>query len=46
MSMAEDLISALADLQETEALNIVREKLSAGEDPLIILDAASRSLGI
>jgi len=33
-----DLITALADLKEEEALKIVEEKLNAGEDPLKILE--------
>jgi methylmalonyl-CoA mutase cobalamin-binding domain/chain len=33
-----DLITALADLKEEEALKIVEEKLNAGEDPFKILE--------
>ena len=33
-----DLITALADLKEDEALKIVEEKLNAGEDPFKILE--------
>lgn len=36
--MAKDLIYSLADLQEQEALDIVRDRLNAGEDPLKILN--------
>jgi trimethylamine corrinoid protein len=36
--MAADLIKAIADLKETEVLDIVRDRLSAGDDPLIIFD--------
>jgi methanogenic corrinoid protein MtbC1 len=36
--MAKDLVGAIADLNETEALEIVRNKLIAGDDPLDILD--------
>ena len=44
--MAKDLISTLADLKEEEALEIVRERLSAGDDPVGILDDARRALEI
>jgi methanogenic corrinoid protein MtbC1 len=44
--MAKDLISAIADLQETEALDIVRGRLSVGEDPLFIMDDARRATEI
>ena len=33
-----DLVTALADLKEEDALKIVEEKLNAGEDPLKILE--------
>lgn len=36
--MANDLVSTIADLKEKEALDIVRERLSAGDDPLDILN--------
>jgi 5-methyltetrahydrofolate--homocysteine methyltransferase len=35
---ARDLVEAIADLQENQALDIVRRKLSTGEDPLVIID--------
>ena len=35
--MAEDLVKAIADLHEEEALRIAEERLSAGEEPLKIL---------
>ncbi len=44
--MAEDLVSALADLEEKEAGKIVEDRLNAGEDPLKILDDARRALEI
>ena len=44
--MAEDLVQALADLQEAEALNITRTRLDAGEDPIQILDDARNALAI
>jgi len=44
--MAKDLVKTLADLKEEEALQIVEDRLSAGEDPLKILDDAKRALEI
>ena len=42
--MAEDLVSALADLKEKEALKIVEDRLKAGEEPLKILDDARKAM--
>ena len=44
--MAKDLVSTLADLKEKEALGIVQDRLSAGDDPLSILDDARRATEI
>ncbi len=44
--MAKDLCKTLADLKEDEALAIVEERLNAGDDPLGILDDASRAMEI
>ncbi len=44
--MAKDLVKTLADLKEKEALKIVEDRLSAGEDPLKILDDGKRALEI
>jgi len=44
--MSKDLIKTLADLKEKEALEIVQNRLSAGDDPLRILDDARRALEI
>lgn len=38
--MDEELIKAVADLEEDNALRIVRETLARGEDPRLILDAS------
>jgi methanogenic corrinoid protein MtbC1 len=38
VSRARDLVDAIADLQENQALDIVRSRLSTGEDPLVIID--------
>jgi len=42
--MAENLVSTLADLKEKEALEIVQNRLTAGDDPLIILGDARRAM--
>ncbi len=41
-----DLVTALADLKEEEALKIVEEKLNAGEDPFKILENVRSSMEI
>ena len=44
--MPGDLVSALADLKEKQALEIAQNRLGAGDDPLSILDDARRAMGI
>jgi 5-methyltetrahydrofolate--homocysteine methyltransferase len=44
--MAKDLVKTLADLKEEEALEIVQNRLNAGDTPLRILDDARRALEI
>jgi methanogenic corrinoid protein MtbC1 len=44
--MAKDLVNTLADLKEQEALEIVKERLDAGEDPLKILENARKGMEI
>ena len=44
--MGEDLVNALADLKEEEALRITQERLNAEEDPLEILDDTARAMEI
>ena len=44
--MAEDLLKAIADLHEEEALRITEERLSAGDKPLDILGEARRGMGV
>ena len=46
MEKSEKLVNALADLKEKEALKIVEDRLSAGEEPLKILEDARRALEI
>jgi methanogenic corrinoid protein MtbC1 len=44
--MAEDLVNALADLKEQEVIKIVKDRLSASEDPLKILGDARKGMEI
>jgi len=44
--MAKDLVSALADLKEQEALKIVEERLNGGEEPLKILEDARKAMEV
>jgi methanogenic corrinoid protein MtbC1 len=44
--MAGNLVNALADLKEDEALKIVKDSLNAGEEPLKILEDARKGMGI
>ncbi len=45
--MSQDtLVSVVADLREDEALQIVKERLAAGENPLMILEASRKAVVI
>lgn len=44
--MVEDLVTALADLEEEEALNLTKQKLDVGDDPLKILENARKGMEI
>ena len=44
--MSKDLVAALSDLQEEEALIITRDRLDAGEAPLGVLAHATRAMEI
>ena len=44
--MSGDLVSALSDLKEKEALEIAQDRLSAGDDALSILNDARRAMEI
>jgi 5-methyltetrahydrofolate--homocysteine methyltransferase len=44
--MAKDLVNTLADLKEQETLKIVKDKLSAGEDPFKIMEDARKGMEI
>ncbi|CEO88206.1 cobalamin B12-binding domain-containing protein [Syntrophaceticus schinkii] len=44
--MSKELVIALSELQEEEALSIVRKLIDAGEDPLMIMDACGQAMDI
>ncbi len=44
--MTEDLVNTLANLKEEEAVKIVKDRLSTGEDPLAILGDARKGMEI
>ena len=44
--MAGELVSLISDLKEEESLKLTRDRLDAGEDPLIILDETRRAMEI
>lgn len=44
--MGEELVRALADLEEEAALEMVRKRLEAGEDPLSIMEDARKAMEI
>jgi 5-methyltetrahydrofolate--homocysteine methyltransferase len=44
--MKEKLVTAIADMNEEEAMGLVRSMLDAGEDPQLILDSASEAMTI
>jgi methanogenic corrinoid protein MtbC1 len=44
--MAKDLVNTLADLKEQEAIKIVKDRLSAGEDPFKIMGDARKGMEI
>jgi 5-methyltetrahydrofolate--homocysteine methyltransferase len=44
--MKEDLVNAIADMKEEEAMALVQQMLDAGENPQGILDAASQAMTV
>jgi methanogenic corrinoid protein MtbC1 len=44
--MKEKLVTAIADMEEEEALRLVQAMLDAGEDPQAILDAGSEAMAL
>jgi trimethylamine corrinoid protein len=45
-TMSEQLVNAIADMREEEALTMVKEELEGGADPLAILDAARKAMSV
>ena len=44
--MSEQLVNAIADMREEEALKLVDEMLKGGVEPLVILDSAREAMGV
>ena len=44
--MSKQLVEAIADMKEKEALKLVKEMLEGGSEPVAILDAARRAMAI
>jgi len=44
--MKEELVTAIAELNEEEAMSLVHSMLDAGEDPQVILNATSEAMRI
>ena len=44
--MSKELVNAIADMQEAEALRLVREMLEGGSMPMAILDAARQAMDV
>ena len=44
--MKDRLVTAIADMQEEEAIRLTKEMLDSGTDPQIILDASREAMGI
>ncbi len=44
--MKERLVNAISDMQEEEAIRLVKEMLDAGTDPQVILDASREAMAI
>ncbi len=44
--MSKELVNAIADMKEQEALKLAREMVEGGSDPTAILDAAREAMGI
>jgi methanogenic corrinoid protein MtbC1 len=44
--MSKKLVSAIADMREEEALNLVRKMMAEGTAPMVIMDAAREAMGI
>jgi 5-methyltetrahydrofolate--homocysteine methyltransferase len=44
--MSKELVNAIADMREQEALKLVKEMVEGGSEPVAILDAAREAMGI
>jgi 5-methyltetrahydrofolate--homocysteine methyltransferase len=44
--MSKELVNAIADMKEQEALKLAKEMVEGGEDPMAILDAAREAMTI
>jgi methanogenic corrinoid protein MtbC1 len=44
--MSKELVNAIADMKEAEALRIAKEMVEGGSDPMEVLDAARKAMGI
>ena len=44
--MSKELVNAIADIREQEALKLVKEMVEGGSEPVAILDAAREAMGI
>lgn len=44
--MKEELVTAIADMQEEEALRLTQELLDTGQDPMVALDACREAMAI
>jgi methanogenic corrinoid protein MtbC1 len=44
--MSKELVNAIADMKEAEALGIAKEMVEGGSDPMEVLDAARKAMGI
>jgi methanogenic corrinoid protein MtbC1 len=44
--MSKELVNAIADMKEREALKLVREMVEGGSEPMAILDAGREAMGI
>jgi methanogenic corrinoid protein MtbC1 len=44
--MSKELVNAIADMKEAEALRIAKEMVKGGSDPMEVLDAARKAMGI
>ncbi|MGM0372542.1 MAG: B12-binding domain-containing protein, partial [Halobacteriota archaeon] len=44
--MSEEFVQALADLEEERAIEMAKERLDAGEDPMDVLDDLKKGMAI